>query len=357
MHSSPPDDAPRSLRLRLLWLPQALPGTLFSAMDVASTAAGIARLQHPDGLDLISWQLIGRAGRRISVPWASPPPPRRRGVPSHTVIVVPALQVRNAPGLDDVLARSSTALRLLERHAAEGGSIAACANGLVLLAELGLLDGHRVAAPWAFQSWFARRYPRCDFGSDEPFGAADRHFTCVAPALQTEFMLRVLGHLHDPDLAQACSQILLHQPQRQSLTPALVAHQWLTKTSDSPVYRAMQWLQANVGEPYRLALVARAAAASERTLLRHFRQVTGMTPLSYLHKLRIERAKMLLEVTLHGVQGVAESCGYADTAAFRRLFQRETGMSMSEYRARYALRSRRSFWRVEREQQQPRRKM
>ena len=49
-----------------------------------------------------------------------------------------------------------------------------------------------------------------------------------------------------------------------------------------------------------------------------------MTPLNYLHRLRIERAKMLLEVTLHGVESVAEACGYADTSAFRRLFQRET---------------------------------
>jgi hypothetical protein len=66
-------------------------------------------------------------------------------------------------------------------------------------------------------------------------------------------------------------RVPLHQPQRQQLTPALVAQRWLSRT----------------------------------------------------HGLRIERAKMLLEVTLHGVQGVAEACGYADAAALRRLFQRE----------------------------------
>ena len=74
-----------------------------------------------------------------------------------------------------------------------------------------------------------------------------------------------------------------------------------------------------------------------------------MTPLDYLHHLRMERAKMLLEVTLHGVTGIAEACGYSDTASFRRLFQRKTGMSLSEYRSRYTLRSRRSHWRVERQ--------
>ena len=106
-------------------------------------------------------------------------------------------------------------------------------------------------------------------------------------------------------------------------------------------------LQAHVGEPYRLRAVAEAAAVSERTLLRHFRQVTGRTPLDYLHMLRVERARMLLEVTLHGTQSIAEACGYSDAAAFRRLFARAMQMSMSEYRQRFALRTRRRYWRME----------
>ena len=43
----------------------------------------------------------------------------------------------------------------------------------------------------------------------------------------------------------------------------------------------------------------------------------------------------------------ARSCGYSDAAAFRRLFQRIAGMSMSDYRARFALRARRRYWRME----------
>ncbi|MED5619801.1 GlxA family transcriptional regulator [Ideonella sp. BN130291] len=339
------DDRP-PLRLRLLWLPEALPGTVFSALDVVRAAAGIAQLQRPDAPPRIVWQVLTGSGRNLSLPFLEQPS-RLRVPPSRTVLVIPALNTRNAPHVGEVLARSPAALRTVERHMTDGGWLAACANGVALPAALGLLDGARVAAPWPYQSWMARQYPHCDWSADEAFSAAGRCFSCVAPALMSEFMLRVLGHVHDPDLAQAVAQVLLHQPQRQQLTPALVAKRWLSRTSDSPVYRAMQYLQDHIDQPYRLAPVAAAAAVSERTLLRHFGQVTGMTPLAYLHGLRIERAKMLLEVTLHGVQGVAEACGYADAAAFRRLFQRETGMSMSQYRVRFALRSRRRFWRVE----------
>jgi len=349
---------PAPLRLRLLALPDAMPGSLFAALDVASVASRIAAIRSPDEPARIDWEVISPSGRAVELPFAarSQPPRMRlpRVEPVHSVLVLPSLQVNNAPQLDEVLARSATALKLVARHAAEGGWIAACATGVVLAARAGLLDGSRVPAPWAYQSWLARRFPRVDFSSDEPFGAIGRAFNCVAPALMTEFMLRVLGHVHDPDLAQACSRVMLHQPERQQLTPGLVEGRWLARTADSPVYRAMQWLQAHVDQPYRLSEVASAAAASERTLLRHFRQVTGITPLAYLHALRIERAKMLIEVTLHGVQGVAEACGYRDAAAFRRLFLRETGLSMSDWRRRYALRSRRSFWRVEDARRRPR---
>jgi len=343
----PPRAVP--LRVRLLWLPDAMPGMLFGALDVLRTAAGVARLQRPDADPGLSWSVIGPGGRALSLPALGLEPSRRRrgGEDGNALVVVPGVHARNAPHLEEIVSGAGPALRLLERHAQAGGWIAAGECGIAFPAELGLLDGARMGAPWPFQSWMARRYPRCDFSASEPMSVHQHVFGCVAPALQTEFMLRVLGHLHDPDLAQACSRLLLYQAGRQQLTPELVSQRWLSRTADSPVYRAMRWLQANVDAPYRLAQVAEAAAVSERTLLRHFRQVSGMSPLDYLHTLRVERAKTLLEVTLHGAQAVAEACGYSDAAAFRRLFQRATGMSMSNYRARFALRAQRRYWRVE----------
>ncbi len=348
--AAPPTPSPTPLHVRLLWLPEAMPGTLFAALDVLRTAAGVARLQQPGSPNLLTWQVIGSNGRALPLALpglAAPRQPARRASGGHSLIVIPGIMTRSAPHLGELIGADTAALRLLERHADAGGWIAATYSGMGYPLTLGMLDGARTGVPWMYQSWLTRRFPQCDFSSDEPMGLHARVFTCVAPALQTEFMLRVLGHLHDPDLAQAVSRLLLYQPERQQSVPGLVSQRWLGTTADSPVYRAIGWLQAHVAEPYRLAAVAQAAATSERTLLRHFRQVTGQSPLDYLHTLRVERARMLLEVSLHGTQAIAEACGYSDAAAFRRLFQRATGMTMSAYRARFALRTRRRYWRVE----------
>ncbi|HBO83258.1 MAG TPA: AraC family transcriptional regulator, partial [Cupriavidus sp.] len=41
------------LHVKLLWLPDAMPGTLFGALDVLRTAAGVAQLQRPGESNLL----------------------------------------------------------------------------------------------------------------------------------------------------------------------------------------------------------------------------------------------------------------------------------------------------------------
>ena len=78
-----------------------------------------------------------------------------------------------------------------------------------------------------------------------------------------------------------------------------------------------------------------------------FQEALGHSPLDHLHGLRCQRARVLLELSLDGVPAIGEACGYADPAAFRRVFRRETGVSPAQYRQRYALRSPRVRWKVD----------
>lgn len=342
-----PPPPPPLLDVRLLWLPEAMPGTLFAALDVLRAALLLHRLRHPGQPAPLRWRIVDATGRRITNnPFADGPPSRDRRQAQQHLLIVPGLAAEDAPHLGELMARHGSALRLLQQHATDGGWIAACFTGLVMPVHLGLLDGQRISAPWPHQSWLARVYPRCDFGGTEAITQHQRIFSCVAPALCTEFMLRVLAELLGEDIAQSCGQVMLHQPERQQSAPALAKRQWLVRTTDSPVHRAMQWLQDHIEESYCLKDVATAAATSERSLLRQFRLVTGQTPLQHLHQIRIARAKLLLETTLHGLDAIAQACGYADTASLRRLFLRETGLSMSAHRERHALRSPHTHWQV-----------
>jgi AraC-like DNA-binding protein len=56
----------------------------------------------------------------------------------------------------------------------------------------------------------------------------------------------------------------------------------------------------------------------------------------YLRAVRIETAKAILESDDTPIQAVAAAVGYDDTAHFRELFKRMTGITPAEYRAHFA---------------------
>ena len=83
--------------------------------------------------------------------------------------------------------------------------------------------------------------------------------------------------------------------------------------------------------------LARACLVSERTLLGRLRATLGTTPERRLRELRTERARQLLESSSLPIATVAERCGYASAAAFRRAFHEGGGTSPSDCRRRLEL--------------------
>lgn len=63
-----------------------------------------------------------------------------------------------------------------------------------------------------------------------------------------------------------------------------------------------------------------------------FRSVTGVSPLDYITRLRIERAKDLLSQNGSSVAEVAEAVGYTNRNYFQRLFKKYTGKTPGEFR-------------------------
>ena len=342
---------PDALDVQILCLPEAMMGTVFAAVDVLRLATTLLKLRDPDRPCPLSWRLIGPGsgpawpdGAIEGVFGSAQAQPVR---PERSVLVLPALFVSNALDLDVLAARHPEVPALLRRHVGSGGLLAVCANGLIFPAVLGMLDGRRLDVHWAFKSYFARIVPRCDFSATESMSFDGQLYTCIAPSQQTEFMIAILGRLLDAGVRDGCARLLQPQAQRQQLGTLLTEQAWLSLTADSPVYRAKQWLEANVESPYDLKALAAVASTSERTLLRHFNSVLGMSPLAYLQDLRVQRAKVMLEISLNDIQTIALACGYTNASTFSKLFRRATDTSPGAYRKLHRLRSKRVHWRVE----------
>jgi transcriptional regulator GlxA family with amidase domain len=60
-----------------------------------------------------------------------------------------------------------------------------------------------------------------------------------------------------------------------------------------------------------------------------------MAPLEYVHTLRIEEAKQMLEAGDASIEAIANEIGYEDAGFFARLFRRKVSLTPSGYRRRF----------------------
>ena len=106
---------------------------------------------------------------------------------------------------------------------------------------------------------------------------------------------------------------------------------------DEKIADIQQYLQQHLAENLELGQIASHFAMTQRTLIRRFKLSTGDTPMAYLQKLRIEKAKQLLESSQLPIEQLLNVVGYEDLSSFRKLFQQYTSLTPKAYRDRFYL--------------------
>jgi AraC family transcriptional regulator len=95
--------------------------------------------------------------------------------------------------------------------------------------------------------------------------------------------------------------------------------------------RVRSYIDDNLGEAISLEELARVAGVSRFHFARQFRACTGESPMGYLLRTRVERAKTLLRASHARVVDISAELGFADQSHFTRTFRRMVGMPPSAY--------------------------
>jgi len=113
---------------------------------------------------------------------------------------------------------------------------------------------------------------------------------------------------------------------------ALERNRKLGSEAQRLVRKGMAYVHEHYPEAFTRETLARYVGVSEDYLTRCFRQELGLTPMAYLTRYRVSRAKELLAAGRKSVTEVAMAVGFSDTKYFSRVFRREVGVSPAAYK-------------------------
>ncbi|WP_259620061.1 helix-turn-helix domain-containing protein [Paenibacillus doosanensis] len=101
----------------------------------------------------------------------------------------------------------------------------------------------------------------------------------------------------------------------------------------------VQYLYATCSEPFRLDDLSKKFNFHIDYLSKCLKKHTGMTPLQYANRIKIEKAKSLLQHSDLPLKEIVAQVGFADYNYFLRVFRQHTGISPAKYRNGYQHRS------------------
>lgn len=155
-----------------------------------------------------------------------------------------------------------------------------------------------------------------------------------------EFVVSELDQAHDEGPPAIVVARYVELLQTQLVTALHHNHSYLLSRpvrAAEPRYvrRAAEYIEAHAHLPLPVALVARAAGVSVRTLQAGFRKHRGSSPLGFLRGCRLELARRRLLATPHeSIAEVALACGFHHFGRFSQLYAARFGETPSASRRR-----------------------
>ncbi|MCC2634268.1 MAG: AraC family transcriptional regulator [Ramlibacter sp.] len=253
--------------------------------------------------------------------------------PHPDVAVVGDVQV--APG-DDSPGFDAAVRWLLACHA-QGALIASACSGAVVVARTGLLDGQDATSHWAYCDHLQRAHPATRWHADRGLvtcGEGQRILMAGSGVSWHLLVLAIVARFAGPEEAMRVARINLMD--LSTTNPAAYASLTHGNRAADPVVAAcQQWAALHYDSAAPVAQMVALSQLPERTFKRRFAQATGMAPLDYVHHVRLEEAKQMLEGGSDAVEAIAMDIGYSDSSFFSRLFKRKVGMTPVQYRQRF----------------------
>ncbi|HEY8608023.1 MAG TPA: helix-turn-helix domain-containing protein [Noviherbaspirillum sp.] len=319
----------------LLALPEAAVSTLTGIFDVMNA---FALLNPPAAQVPFRVEIVGEQAGPLELASGVPINVQRAigEIDSTDIVIVPSVLLGPAGWTKDRYPRVVEWLRA--RHGC-GALLCSACSGIFLLAETRLFDGRDATVHFFYADAFAAAYPSIPIQPERVLvvsGEREELVTSGASMTWHDLVLYLIARYAGATAAQDVARMFALQWHQDGLMPFMV-FEGKRDHGDSDIRGAQQWLDTHFSVAHPVEEMISRSRLAERTFKRRFTHATGLSPLAYVQRLRIEDAKRRLERTEASVEEISWRVGYEDPAFFRRLFKRTTHLAPGEYRKRFRL--------------------
>ncbi len=242
-------------------------------------------------------------------------------------IIVPGWRDADEPPPEDLVRKVRAAYD-------RGARVCSICSGVFVLAAAGVLNGKTVTTHWRYATRLQQRYPQLRVAPNALYVDEGRVVTSAGSAAGLDMLVHLVRRDYGPRIANQVAQRLVIPPHRDGdqaqFVPRPVAQQQTGRLS-----RLLDWIRAHLDSPHSLASLSKRASMSPRTLLRRFREATGLAPGEWLIHERVALAREMLESGKMSISQISDRVGFGSDESFRRHFRLRVGASPRAYQRRF----------------------
>lgn len=223
---------------------------------------------------------------------------------------------------------AQTWLQCCTQRATRFGSVC---SGAYILAELGKLNGLRVATHWANCDDLGARFPSLSVDKNALFIVSGKAWTSAGISTGIDMALAMVEQDTSRTIADKVAKFMVlyaRRPGYQSQFSEMLNAQI---SAGEPFANLINWIETKISHPIGITTLANRAGLSERSFYRKFVAATGQTPAQFIRHIRLEKARTLLATDLP-LKTIARRTGMNSASRLNLAFERKFGLSPSTFR-------------------------
>lgn len=249
------------------------------------------------------------------------------------IIFIPSL---NEVDIENAVKSNSNFFKWISDSYHSGAKLASLCTGVFMLAEAGVLKGINATSHVEACNLLSTNYEGIKVLREAVVTKDKNIYTSGGALSSINLIIMLVQEFCGREVAVRLAKNL-EVDMHKSTQLHYSAFAPILSENDILVQKVQLFIEREFGNLKNVEEALKVVPSSRRNIIRRFKTATGLTPIKYLQKTKIEAAKLLLETTDKDIVDIMLNSGYSDSKSFRELFKTITGLTPKEYRDTYGM--------------------